>query len=100
MLVDDDDRRGAEASRLGDLTLERATRVVRVGRDARGAQLGEPGGDAFAGRAGLEREEDVDVRRRIRRDAFLLEGEQKSLDPRTEPDPGSRRPADLLDEVV
>ena len=63
---DDHGRRGAEAGRLGQLPLERAPRVVGVGRDPAPPQLGEPARHLLPRRALLEREEDVD-RRRARR---------------------------------
>ena len=100
LAADDDRRRRSESSGLGQLALERASRVVGVGGDAGAAQLGEPREHALARRAVVEREEDVDARRARRLDALLLHREQQPLDAGAEADAGRRRAADLLDEPV
>ena len=83
---DDHGRRRAEPSRLRELALQRAARVVGVAAMPGARSSASHAATSSRGASGLEREEDVDRRRLGRRHALLLQREQEPLDPGSEPD--------------
>src|SRR5207248_7225271 len=98
--ADDDGGARAEAPRLGQLALQRAARVVGVGRAAHRTKRGHQREHAVAGSSRVAGEEDVDRLFGRRVDTSVLEREQQPFDPGAEADPRSVLTADLLDQAV
>ena len=96
----DDRRVRSGASGLRQLALQRPACIVRVGGDVAFAQVPEQRRDELARRVGSTATKTSTVSGSTVRCTTLLHRDQQPLDPCAEADPGRRRAADLLDEVV